>query len=489
MASTDIFTSIHPPASPQTLFLGGLTESVKKFGLSILILVLSSAYGTAQNYCIPQTQSYCCGYGIVSVTLPGLSRTSADASAGYENFSTDTALCTEGQAIPVAILTGASGSGLQHDIRIWLDADNNGQFDAAGELVFEASGSVNPSGTLTLPPGTLFDVPLRLRIMADIVGGNPGPCTGPLLGQAEDYTLRIASAGTAPTAGFEASPAQTCNGTVSFHPTGTGNPTAFAWDFGDGFTSASPQPTHTYLQNGAYTVTLTVSNSLGTDQLARTDYIHVNLRENCDTFQVPPSGTASILYNCRHVVMDSGRENNYGDLTNGVLTLAPVSAQRICLRFSEFHFETQFDYIELFDGPTPASPLIGRYTGTQMPPDVCSTGPALCIRQYSDDLVNYAGFTAQANCLMGDDEIAGAVFSVFPNPFAEELTVALPPGPAGSCRVTLLSVSGQAVFSRVFSDGPTLHIDLGGQNLPPGLYWIQVRTAQGVWQQKILKVS
>lgn len=34
----------------------------------------------------------------------------------------------------------------------------------------------------------------------------------------------------------------------------------YAWDFGDGFTSALPNPTHSYAANGTYTVTLTTSN-------------------------------------------------------------------------------------------------------------------------------------------------------------------------------------------------------------------------------------
>ena len=52
--------------------------------------------------------------------------------------------------------------------------------------------------------------------------------------------------------------------TVTFADISTGNtPTAWAWEFGDGDTSASQNPTHVYDTAGVYTVRLKVSNSFG----------------------------------------------------------------------------------------------------------------------------------------------------------------------------------------------------------------------------------
>lgn len=46
---------------------------------------------------------------------------------------------------------------------------------------------------------------------------------------------------------------------------GSTNATTYAWDFGDGHTSTSANPTNAYATTGTYTVTLLVSNSCGTD--------------------------------------------------------------------------------------------------------------------------------------------------------------------------------------------------------------------------------
>jgi PKD repeat protein len=63
---------------------------------------------------------------------------------------------------------------------------------------------------------------------------------------------------------------------VSFTDLSTGAPTSWSWDFGDGNTSTAQNPSHTYANSGAYTVSLTVSNGGGSDTVDKVDYITVN---------------------------------------------------------------------------------------------------------------------------------------------------------------------------------------------------------------------
>ncbi len=52
--------------------------------------------------------------------------------------------------------------------------------------------------------------------------------------------------------------------------------TSWSWDFGDGATSTLRNPTHTYAQPGVYTVTLSISTSLGSDVHATPNAVTVN---------------------------------------------------------------------------------------------------------------------------------------------------------------------------------------------------------------------
>ena len=81
---------------------------------------------------------------------------------------------------------------------------------------------------------------------------------------------------TAPTASF--TPAPTSGSaplTVQFTDTSSGGPTAWSWSFGDGGTATVQNPAHTYSVAGTYTVTLTVSNSLGSDTVTGSNLISV----------------------------------------------------------------------------------------------------------------------------------------------------------------------------------------------------------------------
>lgn len=82
--------------------------------------------------------------------------------------------------------------------------------------------------------------------------------------------ISIAAAG-APTAGFNANPT---GGPpplqVTFTDTSTGGPTSWSWTFGDGAKSILESPTHTYTKIGDYPVTLTVSNSAGSNSTSQT---------------------------------------------------------------------------------------------------------------------------------------------------------------------------------------------------------------------------
>ncbi len=79
----------------------------------------------------------------------------------------------------------------------------------------------------------------------------------------------------APTANFTSDVTTTCFGTVQFEDLSTGIAQAWNWNFGDGVTSALPNPSHTYSAPGTYTVTLIASNSLGADTLVQNAYITV----------------------------------------------------------------------------------------------------------------------------------------------------------------------------------------------------------------------
>jgi PKD repeat protein len=81
----------------------------------------------------------------------------------------------------------------------------------------------------------------------------------------DDFSIYYNEAGptVAPVAQFQSAGSSFCAGTTAaFTDLSQNAPTSWFWDFGDGATSTAQNPTHNYIA-GAYTVTLTVTNSAG----------------------------------------------------------------------------------------------------------------------------------------------------------------------------------------------------------------------------------
>jgi PGF-pre-PGF domain-containing protein len=80
-----------------------------------------------------------------------------------------------------------------------------------------------------------------------------------------------------PVAAFTAGPLSgTAPLAVTFIDLSTGSPDSWSWDFGDGETSTSQNPSHVYGNAGNYSVSLTAANPGGSDTMTRSGYITVS---------------------------------------------------------------------------------------------------------------------------------------------------------------------------------------------------------------------
>ena len=112
-------------------------------------------------------------------------------------------------------------------------------------------------------------------------------------------------AGTPPTANFWANPLVACVGSpVYFFDSSSSNVTSWHWDFGDGNSSNTSNPTYYYPYPGTYSVKLTVYNNGCKDTMVKTNYIHVNFPKSlpvytysCDTPTLVHFQNTSLGYN------------------------------------------------------------------------------------------------------------------------------------------------------------------------------------------------
>ena len=122
---------------------------------------------------------------------------------------------------------------------------------------------------------------------------------------------------------------------------------------------------------------------------------------------LPTSGTGNTQTLCTGILFDSGGDaNNYGANEDAQITIAPIGASTVSLNFIAFDIEEgannncNYDYIEIYDGPTTGATLIARYCNDNVPTTVSSTAGAITILFHSDDQVEEAGFEMTWQCVL-----------------------------------------------------------------------------------------
>jgi len=222
--------------------------------------------------CQPATRAYCCDFGLLRVQLASIDHQPGGGAASYQDAS-----CANRTSLradwpdTLRLTTGAVNA---HDVRVYLDLNNDGQLDPKQELLYQALGVKSPTIPLrisSLTPDLVYNTALRLRICADYAGSPAvGPCAAPEWGQVVDYAVLVLPNTLTPHAAFQLTYTQTCGAVkVNFTNTSIGS-AAYRWDFGDGTTStAETPPLHTYTTAGVFTIRLVASGPAKRDSTQR----------------------------------------------------------------------------------------------------------------------------------------------------------------------------------------------------------------------------
>jgi PKD repeat protein len=279
-------TSMENPTSWSWTFDGGTPATstaqnpvitYNTVGVFDVTLVATNAQGsdteTKVGYITVSVKPYCASQGntysmewVARVQVDTLDN--ASGAAGYTDFTSITCNLEAGTTVNVVLTPGFNGGPWTEYWKIWIDYNDDHDFEDAGEEVFSGAGTSTVSGSFTVTPGV--NVVSRMRVSMKYAG-YPTPCETFTYGEVEDYTAAISSVGNQPpTADFTYT---TDDLTVDFTDASTdpdGTIAGWDWDFGDGNTSTLPNPTHTYAAAGTYTVTLTVTDDdSATDSISK----------------------------------------------------------------------------------------------------------------------------------------------------------------------------------------------------------------------------
>jgi PKD repeat protein len=136
------------------------------------------------TYCESSSQSNELEW-IAQVDIDGFSNPSG---AGlYSDFIGLTVDLTPGSSSNVVLTPGYSDKSQREFYRIWIDFNNDNDFEDTGEEVFVANNKKDAvSGTMSIPSSATGQTRMRISMKN---GGSPGPCEVFYRGEVEDYTV------------------------------------------------------------------------------------------------------------------------------------------------------------------------------------------------------------------------------------------------------------------------------------------------------------
>lgn len=143
------------------------------------------------------------------------------------------------------------------------------------------------------------------------------------------------------------------------------NAATYLWDFGDGDTSTAQHPSHFYNTAGNYTVQLIVTGC-GTN-LTDTFSTNVVISPGIVVVNMVPSATQDLSC-CYGTLYDSG--GPLGNYTQHELSYASIVVpvgNIVEASFASFHLQDLSHYLKIYDGPDQSYPLIGSFTGLNIP--------------------------------------------------------------------------------------------------------------------------
>lgn len=164
--------------------IGSDTET--KIGY-IEVLDNSGGGSTAGDYCPPQNIDNSTANFCESVTIGTTTYNTGESEPGYVYYSENSFGLIPGGTYAVTLVPHWTRT--RYFWRIWVDLNDDGDFEDTGELVFEANNQKKAvEGSLTIPETAQYDL-TRLRVSMKKESAQTGPCDDNFAGEVEDYVV------------------------------------------------------------------------------------------------------------------------------------------------------------------------------------------------------------------------------------------------------------------------------------------------------------
>lgn len=177
---------------------------------------------------------------------------------------------------------------------------------------------------------------------------------------------------------------------------------------------------------------------------------------------------------------DGSGPNYYWNETDCEWLIQPEGAEKVVLNFEAFNTEAG-DILFVYDGSSVDDPLIGEFSGSNIPSELISSGGALLLRFVTDADGQTTGWKVNYESVVAGVDIENVSFELYPNPAKDIINLELLSEEESV--VEILDVMGKVVKTEMLT-GAKNCIDVS--SISEGLYVIKIQQSEKLMQQSFL---
>jgi hypothetical protein len=113
----------------------------------------------------------------------------------------------------------------------------------------------------------------------------------------------------------------------------------------------------------------------------------IGIEPNSDT----TSGNTEFIA-CNGIFNDGSNHSSYPNGKNYFWKINPSNGDNVILLFTKFATEHKNDFVRIYDGPTTSSPLLGTYSGHNLPPVIITSSNQALIEFETNDSIEDSGW-------------------------------------------------------------------------------------------------
>ncbi len=192
------------------------------------------------------------------------------------------------------------------------------------------------------------------------------------------------------------------------------------------------------------------------------------------------------------VISDNSCGGNYANFTDCQKLIEPIGADYITLSFTTFDLEAGYDFVTIYDGNSTDAPLLGEFSGTNLPETLNSTGGSMLVHFVSDYSVSAEGWSAEYVSASGSRSSESSTneelimdsplhdgtengISVFPNPSKGKFTIQSAHAIEDDLILMIVDPSGKILMQKMIpSNGKLIQEEIDLSEHPAGMYFIQL---------------